>query len=125
MADSAIGFTEDGYAQYKRIAREVTRRMQNERPQRGRWQNVTTQETAVILDADLAAASHALTGATSCLATVCEWSAVDEEYTETDVQITVWNHAEATSHVTDTFGVARIINGHWHFFGDCEPMASR
>lgn len=125
MAEQAIGFTEDGYAQYKRIAREVTRRMQNERPQRGRWQNIATQETAVILDEALAAASHALTGATSGLATVCEWSAVNEQYTETTVQITVWNHAEHTSHVVGTFGVARIINGHWHFFGDCGAMAAR
>lgn len=80
---------------------------------------------AVILDAALAAATHALTGATSALATVCKWSTADEEYVETDLQITVWNHAEATSHVEDTFGIARHINGHWHFFGDCEPMASR
>ena len=80
---------------------------------------------AVILDAALAAATHALTGATSALATVCKWSTADEEYVETDLQITVWNHAEATSHVEDTFGIARHIDGHWHFFGDCEPMASR
>jgi hypothetical protein len=80
---------------------------------------------AVILDADLPAASHALTGATSCLATVCEWDSTDEEYAETAKQITVWNHAEATAHVEDTFGIARWIDGHWHFFGDCEPMAAR
>lgn len=79
----------------------------------------------VILDEDLAAATHALTGASSCLATVCEWSTADEEYTETAKQITVWNHAEATSHVADTFGYARWIDNHWHFFGDCAAMASR
>jgi hypothetical protein len=83
------------------------------------------KEHAVILDADLPAASHALTGATSCFATVCEWNSADEEYAETAKQITVWNHAEATAHVEDTFGIARWIDGHWHFFGDCEPMAAR
>jgi len=80
---------------------------------------------AVILDAALAAATHALTGATSALATVCKWSTADKEYIETDLQITVWNHAEATAHVEDTFGIARHIDGHWHFFGDCDPMAAR
>ena len=83
------------------------------------------QEHAVILDANLAAASHALTGASSCLATVCAWDPGVSDYIETARQITVWNHAEATSHVTDTFGIARWIDGHWHFFGDCDPMAAR
>jgi len=80
---------------------------------------------AVILDAALAVATHALTGATSALATVCKWSTTDEKYTETELQITVWNHAEATAHAVDTFGIARHIDGHWHFFGDCDPMAAR
>lgn len=79
----------------------------------------------VILDADLAAASHALTGATSCLATVCEWNTTDEEYAETAKQITVWNHSENANHVADTFGYARWIDGHWHFFGDCHAMNAR
>lgn len=83
------------------------------------------QEHAVILDADLAAATHALTGGASCLATVCAWDSGVSDYIETARQITVWNHAEATAHLTDTFGIARWIDGHWHFFGDCEPMASR
>ena len=80
---------------------------------------------AVILDAALAAATHSLTGATSALATVCKWNTSDEDYTETELQITVWNHAEATAHAVDTFGIARHIDGHWQFFGDCDPMAER
>lgn len=80
---------------------------------------------AVILDAALAVATHALTGATSALATVCKWDTTDEEYIETALQITVWNHAESTAHAIDTFGIARHIDGHWHFFGDCDPMAAR
>jgi cyclopropane fatty-acyl-phospholipid synthase-like methyltransferase len=84
-----------------------------------------SRQFVVILDAVLPAASHALTGASSCLATVCEWDTTEEEYTETAQQITVWNHAEAVSHVANTFGYARWIDAHWHFFGDCDPMAAR
>jgi hypothetical protein len=80
---------------------------------------------AVILDEALAVATHALTGATSALATVCKWNTADEEYVETDLQISVWNHSESTAYALDTFGVARMINGHWWFFGDCDPMAAR
>ena len=83
------------------------------------------KEHAVILDADLAAATHALTGATSALATVCVWDSGVSDYIETTRQITVWNHAEATSHADNTFGIARWIDEHWHFFGDCGPMAAR
>lgn len=35
---TAIGFNQEGYEQYKKIAREVMRRMMNTRPDRGRWQ---------------------------------------------------------------------------------------
>jgi len=83
---------------------------------------------AVILDAALAVATHSLTGATSCLATRCDWSVEDEEYTEAsgDVeQITVWNHSESDSYEVDTFGKAEWIDGHWWFVGDCGPMANR
>ena len=80
---------------------------------------------AVILDAALAVATHSLTGATSALATVCKWSTTDEEYTETNLQITVWNHSESTASAVDTFGAARFINGHYWFFGDCAAMGTR
>lgn len=80
---------------------------------------------AVILDAALAAATHSLTGATSALATVCKWSTTDEEYTETDLQIKVWNHSETTAIAINTFGAARFINGHYWFFGDCAAMGAR
>lgn len=83
------------------------------------------KERVVILDADLAAASHSLTGATSGLATVCKWSVADEEYVETALQLPVWNHSEHANHTADTFGYARFIDGHWHFFGDCHPMGAR
>ncbi len=82
-------------------------------------------EKVVILDADLPAASHSLTGATNCLATVCKWSVDNEEYTETSLQLTVWNHSEHANHTVDTFGYIRHIDGHWHFFGDCHPMGAR
>lgn len=40
MTSKVIGFNEDGYEQYKKIAREVTRRMMNEGPHRARWQQL-------------------------------------------------------------------------------------
>lgn len=125
MTDVVIGFNQEGYNEHCKIVREVTRRMRNETPTRGRYRNPRTAAVAVILDESLAAASHALTGATSGLATVCRWSAVTETYEQTEIQITVWNHAEHTSHVADTFGVAKDVDGHWHFFGDCGAMAAR
>jgi hypothetical protein len=80
---------------------------------------------AVILDAALASATHSLTGATSALATVCRWNIETEDYAETDLQILVWNHSESTGFSVDTFGEARMINGHYWFFGDCQAMNAR
>ena len=79
----------------------------------------------VILDAALAAATNSKTGATSGLATVCDWDTSTSDYVESSKQITVWNHSESTAHAEDTFGYARWIDNHWHFFGDCDPMAAR
>lgn len=80
---------------------------------------------AVILDAALAAATNAKTGATSALATVCKWSMTDEEYVETTLQLTVWNHSESKSYEINTIGIAKFLDGHWWFLGDCAGMASR
>lgn len=82
-------------------------------------------DKCVILDAALAVATDSKTGATSGLATVCAWNSTTEEFSETTTQITVYNHSESTGHDEDTFGIARWINGHWWFFGDCSAMASR
>ena len=79
----------------------------------------------VILDAALPAATHALTGASSCLATVCRWSVADEEGSETEIQVKVWNHSESKSYDDDTFGIARFVAGHYLFFGDCSGMTDR
>lgn len=38
MTEPVIGFNREGAEQYKKIAREVTRRMMNETPHRARWQ---------------------------------------------------------------------------------------
>jgi hypothetical protein len=95
------------------------------RPTSPRQQPSLFPEFAVILDADLPAASHSLTGATHCLATICRWSTSQRKYVETAKQIEVWNHGEATAHAVNTFGLARNIDGHYWFFGDCEPMADR
>lgn len=82
-------------------------------------------ERCVILNSALPAATNSKTGATSGMATICRWSMENEEYTETEQQIKVWNHSEATDHAVDTFGTARFINGHYWFFGDCDAMAER
>lgn len=78
---------------------------------------------AVVLDGSLAAASDSKTGATSALATVCEWDG--STYLETYRQVTVWNHSESISHLVDTFGFAKLIQSHYVFFGDCDAMVSR
>jgi hypothetical protein len=113
-------------ARLNELADAVARLMQTKQSSHGyAFGIVQPLEQVVILDAGLAVATHALTGAASCLATVCRWDIVLARYLETTQQITVWNHSESTSHLIDTFGVARFIDGHWHFFGDCEPMAAR
>jgi hypothetical protein len=88
----------------------------------------TQPPIAVILDAALGVATHALTGATSAMATRCDWSVSDEEYTEAPdsvPQVKVWNHSETDEYEINTFGKAEWIDGHWWFMGDCGPMASR
>lgn len=85
----------------------------------------TQPPITVILDAALDVATDSKTGATSCLATRLAYSVVDEEYSETTDQITVWNHSESDSYEVDTFGKAEWIDGHWWFLGDCAPMAAR
>ena len=83
------------------------------------------RDLCVILDGELAVAADSKTGSTSGTATVCNWSPVDTEYVETGRTITVWNHSESTTHAVDTFGIARWIDGHWWFFGDCAAMGAR
>lgn len=79
----------------------------------------------VILDEQLVVATNAKLGATSGLATICVWDVEQEEFTETEEQITVWNHSESTAHEVNTIGVARWCAQHWWFFGDCGAMADR
>lgn len=83
------------------------------------------RKLCVVLDAALPAATDSMRGASSCLATVCTWSIDDEEYVESDLQVTVWNHSETIDHAIDTFGKAEPIDGHLWFFGDCDAMANR
>lgn len=89
---------------------------------RARWQKGSSR-FAVVLDADLPAATQAMTGASSALATVCQWDGTG--YIETDEQVTVWNHSESTTHQQDTFGIADTVDGHYWFLGDCAAMAAR
>ena len=82
-------------------------------------------DLVVILDEDLDAADNSKTGATKAQATVLQWDPDNEEFFETDRQEDVWNHSEHTDHVEDTFGIARWLDGHWWFFGDCDAMSAR
>lgn len=79
---------------------------------------------AVILDEALPAPTSALEP-TTAKATVLRWSVSNAKYTETEFQIDVFNHAESKAHAINTFGAAQPIDGHFWFFGDCEPMANR
>ena len=79
----------------------------------------------VILDAALAVATNSKTGATSCLATICDWSGTAYVESNPVRQITVYNHSESTAYAIDTFGFTKTIDGHWWFFGDCAAMAAR
>lgn len=113
-------------ARLNEIAAAVSRLMSTKAAVHGHAYGVETPlEIMVILDADLAAATHSLTGAVSCAASVCSWSTVTSTGAETTRTETVWNHSEKTSFEAATFGVARWIEGHWIFFGDCGPMAVR
>lgn len=113
-------------ARLNEIVEAVSRLMAAKAPAYGHAYSVETPlEIMVILDADLAAATDSLTGATSCAATVCSWSTVTNTGAERTRTETVWNHSEKTSFEEDTFGVARWVEGHWIFFGDCGPMTSR
>ena len=113
-------------ARLNEIAEAVSRLMTAKAPAYGHAYSVETPlEIMVILNADLPAATHSLTGAGSCAATVCGWSTVTSTGSERTRTETVWNHSEKTSFETDTFGVARWIEGHWIFFGDCGPMTAR
>ena len=85
---------------------------------------------AVILDADLDAPASFLdepTGSTDPgdpNATICLWSKADNKYTQTEKRLAVSNHS-TTDHAIDTPGAAIAINGHYWFFGDCDPIVDR
>ena len=71
-------------ARLNEIAAAVSRLMSTKAAVHGHAYGVETPlEIMVILDADLAAATHALTGAVSCAASVCSWSTVTSTGAET------------------------------------------
>lgn len=93
------------------------------------WVVLSIESNAcVILDAPLAAAANSKNGYTKADATFCVWMIGDSdeyEYVETDTVDEVCNHSESTDYATDTFGIAKIKDDHFWFFGDCESMADR
>jgi hypothetical protein len=48
MTEKTYGFNEAGREEYKKIAREVARRMQNEKPHRARWQGGRSGSDAIV-----------------------------------------------------------------------------
>jgi hypothetical protein len=126
MSGSTIGPEYDGQIRQTIIAvrqmGRVSTEMDLSAPQRAASR---FPDHAVILNAAMGAATHSLTGATSARATVCKWNSGTAGYVETDLEITVYNHSESTAFAVDTFGVARHIDGHYWFFGDCEAMGAR
>lgn len=84
---------------------------------------------AVILDEALAGTSFlsAPTGSIDPVepnATICEVDITTGTYTQTEDRLAVANHS-ATDHAVDTPGAAIPIDGHFWFFGDCDPVADR
>ncbi len=85
---------------------------------------------AVILDEALDAASSFLGAGTGSSdpaepnATVCEIDLSTNTYKQTEQRLSVVNHS-TTDHPVDTPGAAIPINGHYWFFGDCDPVADR
>lgn len=123
MSPPKVQFGKRAVQQLSETVATVQKLLVNPTPApRARWQKGSSR-FAVVLDASLTAASNAMTGASSCLATVCVWDGSD--YTETDEQVTVWNHSESTDYPINTFGIADTIDGHYWFLGDCEAMATR
>ena len=108
-------------------ATEPQRKLQKNRPGRIRSQFPIH---AVILDEALAGTSAFLDAPTGSVdpstpnATVCTWSKAAGKYTQSEQRIAVANHS-TTNHAIDTPGAAIPINGHYWFFGDCDPIASR
>jgi hypothetical protein len=85
---------------------------------------------AVILDEALDAPEDFLsvgTGSTNPAepnATICDYDTETKKYTQTKKRIAVSNYS-TTDHDVDTPGAAIPINGHYWFFGDCDPMIDR
>lgn len=122
---------DEGFTLGRKALKQVAQAIRdNERRIRSGGDEITRsprvhRELCVILDEALGVATNSKTGATSADATVCNWSRTDNEYVETGRTLTVWNHSESITHAEDTFGTARMIDGHWWFFGDCDAMAAR
>lgn len=57
-------------------------------------------------------------------ATVCQWSFEKNRYVQTEQRLHVANHS-AEEKLTDTPGAAIPIDGHYWFFGDCDPLEDR
>jgi hypothetical protein len=117
LADEIPVFTVE---QARALWQDYLRRMQQGATTGGKGPRPTgTQPSiAVVLDEALDAATNELIGATSVLATRCDWSVTLARYVKAadDVaKVRVWNHMTAISYESEEFGYGVWQDGHWHF----------
>lgn len=101
-----------------------------EKPRERKASRFTT--TAVILDEDLPGADFLMTdeseevdeGIPEPNATICRLNKTTMLYEQTEDRLHVYNRS-AEDHEADTPGAAIPVNGHYWFFGDCDPLSDR
>ena len=125
LSDAALAQVYDVIRHFHRTERVST---EHQETQRGRIPSRFPIH-AVILDEDLDGAMFLSVGTGSAdlaepNATICDYDSKTRKYTQTKKRIAVTNHS-ATDHVIDTPGAAIPVNGHYWFFGDCDPMFDR
>jgi len=120
MSDEIIGFNRDGAEQYKKIAREVTRRMQNETPHRARWQQKGGGgHVRVVIIGSLTAPVTSDATPTSGTAAVLKRNTSNGKLEVTSQRI-AFKNVDASLTATDgTYAKLELIDGIW----DCYWVA--
>ena len=120
MSDEIIGFNREGAEQYKKIAREVARQMQNETPHRARWQqNGGGGSVRVVIIGSLTAPATSDATPTSGNAAVLKRNKSNGKLEVTTKRI-AFKNADASLTATDgTYAKIELIDGIW----DCYWVA--
>jgi len=123
MSDEIIVFNREGAEQYKKIAREVARRMQNETPHRARWQQNGGRDEnrlQVKLKEDLFAAVNTDTDPSFGQAFIRR--KVGANLVVTTEEITLVNRFKNISFDKGLYAKAEKISGEWQLYAaDCPP----